>query len=186
MKHFTAAFVKLCKKGDRQAQRQLFETLYASMFRVSQRYIPQHTEAEDCTMRALMRMYQRLPEFEFNGEHSLFMWVRKMVVNEALMELRKKNSFYLMTEETVAEIPDQSDVLQQMHAEELVELITQLPTGYRTVLNLFVVEGYAHKEIAEMLGITESTSKTQYQKARARLKKMVEQHGWRSYGKLGE
>ena len=186
MKQFSASFVKSCKKGDRKIQKTLFEELYAPMFRVCLRYLPQLSDAEDCVMRGFMRMFQRIEEFEFSGEHSLFMWVRKIMVNEALMELRKKNNFYLMAEETISEMPDQSDILQQLHAEELVAFITQLPTGYRTVLNLFVVEGYGHKEIAEMLGITESTSKTQYQKARLRLKKTIEQHGWRSYGKLGE
>ena len=186
MKHFSSSFIKQCKKGSRKEQKALFEQLYAPMFRVCLRYLPGTQDAEDCMMRGFMRMYQRLEEFEFAGEHSLFVWVRKIMVNEALMELRKKNNFYLMPEENLPELPDQTHLLEQLHAEELFTLIKELPTGYRTVFNLFAIEGYAHNEISAMLGITESTSKTQYLKARQRLKKMVEQHGWRSYGKLGE
>ncbi|MFA7380331.1 MAG: sigma-70 family RNA polymerase sigma factor [Bacteroidia bacterium] len=186
MKPFTQHQIEQCKKGDRAAQKHLFESLYAPMFRVCQRYVVSTAEAEDCLMRGMMKVFQQMNTFNYTGEHSLFMWVRKVMVNESLMELRKKNNFYLMPEETVHELPDQSDVLQQMAAEDLYRLILQLPEGYRTVLNLFVVEGYSHKEIAEMLGIQESTSKTQYMKAKARLKELISINDKEMYGTLGK
>jgi RNA polymerase sigma-70 factor (ECF subfamily) len=95
------------------------------------------------------------------------------MVNEALMELRKRNNFFLMPENELPELTACNDILKKIDAEELFSIILQLPEGYRTVLNLFVIEGYSHKEISQLLGIKESTSKSQYHKAKARLKEIL-------------
>ena len=108
------------------------------------------------------------------------------MVNEALMELRKRTNFFLLSEVEVPDYPDSSDILNKMESEEIFHLILKLPDGYRTVLNLFIIEGYSHKEISEMLGISESTSKTQYRKAKARLKQMLLQQDNAYYGTLGK
>jgi RNA polymerase sigma-70 factor (ECF subfamily) len=143
-------------------------------------------ESEDCLMRGLMKVFQQIDTFTYTGEHSLYMWARKIVVNEALMELRKRNNFYLMTEDQLPDVPDQRDVLQQLDAEDICRIILQLPEGYRTVLNLFAIEGYSHREIAAMLGIQESTSKTQYKKAKARLRELLILHRYELYGTAGK
>jgi RNA polymerase sigma-70 factor (ECF subfamily) len=122
-----------------------------------------------------MKVFQNLDKFKYEGEHSLFVWIRKIMVNEALMFLRQNHNFLLSLESDHHEIPVQNEALNKMDAEELNDLIMSLPTGYRTVFNLYVVEGYEHKEIAEILGISDNTSRTQLAKAKNKLRIMLQQ-----------
>lgn len=186
MKAINKHQIELCRKADRKTQRLVFDVLYAPMFRICQRYLVHTALTEDCVLKGMMKMFQQIESFVFEDEFSLFKWVRQIMVNEALMELRKKNNFYLMPEENLPEIADQQDILSSMQAEDINKLILQLPTGYRTVLNLFVVEGYSHKEIAEMLQIKESTSKTQYLKAKNKLKELIQKEHGELNGTFGE
>lgn len=175
MKHYTEEFTRECCKGDRKAQKRLFEELYAPMFRVVHRYVNKNDESEDCVMKGFMKAFQNLQRFRFEGDHSLFVWIRRIMVNEALMFLRRNHNFMLSLETNQQEIPVESEALTRMHAEELNALILTLPTGYRTVFNLHVVEGYDHSEIAGMLGISENTSRTQLAKAKHKLRILIEQ-----------
>jgi RNA polymerase sigma factor (sigma-70 family) len=183
MRSYNPEFIKKITHGDQIAQRQLFEQLYAPMFRVCQRYIVKTDEAEDCLMKGFLKVFQQLDKFEYADDQSLFWWIRKIMVNESLMEIRKKHNFYMMPEENIPEIAVDADVWNRMDAEDLNSFILRLPTGYRTVFSLHVIEGYEHKEIAHMLGITESTSKTQLIKAKAKLKFMITQFKM-AYGNL--
>lgn len=171
---FSQEFTEQCKKANQKAQKTLFEKLYASMYRVCLRYVGRQLEAEDCVMRGFMKAFQKLESFEWQHENSLFGWVRRIMVNEALMEIRRNNPLLIVQSEDLPEEAVEETSIDQLSAEELFKLITQLPAGYRTVFNLFVVEGFTHQEIAQMLNISESTSKTQLLKARTRLKMMVE------------
>lgn len=184
MKHYDKQFIKLLYKGERATQKQVFEQLYASMFRVCHRYILQQDEAEDCLMKGFLKVFQQIEKFEYKDEQSLFWWIRKVMVNEALMVIRKKNNFYMMAEENMPEIIVDADIWSKLDAEDLNTMIMRLPTGYRTVFSLFVIEGYEHKEIAEMLGITESTSKSQLAKSKAKLRQIMEQMN-SGYGNVG-
>ena len=103
------------------------------------------------------------------------------MVNEALMALRKQNNLALVAIEDASDVTLEDSLLQQIEAKYLYEAITKLPVGYRTVLNMFVVEGYSHQEIAQTLGITESTSKTQLAKAKLKLKGLLTQQQY-GYG----
>lgn len=171
---FGKDFTDTCKSGDQRAQKQLFEKLYAPMFRVCFRYLARQADAEDCTMRGFMKAFRKLDTFVWDGEQSLFFWIRKIMVNESLMELRKINTMMMVVREEMPETKTDENVLDDMSAEELYKLIAELPVGYRTVFNLFVVEGYSHQEIAETMGISENTSKTQLLKARQRLRNTLE------------
>lgn len=175
MKHYNKDFVKQLEKTDRVAQKQLFEQLYAMMFRVCNRYVFQLDEAEDCLMKAFLKVFQQINKFEYKDEQSLFWWIRKIMVNEALMALRKKHNFYIMAEENIPELKVDAEVWLRLDVEDLNNIIMLLPTGYRTVFSLFVIEGYEHKEIAELLGVTESTSKTQLVKAKVKLRQFLAQ-----------
>ncbi|MFY8021174.1 MAG: RNA polymerase sigma factor [Bacteroidia bacterium] len=186
MKAISKYQIEQCLKADRKTQRLVFDTLYAPMFRICQRYLVNTALTEDCVLKGMMKMFQQLESFVFEDEFSLYKWLRQIMVNEALMELRKKNNFYLMPEEHLPELPDQQDILSSMQAEDINKMILMLPTGYRTVLNLFVVEGYSHKEIAEMLQIKESTSKTQYMKAKSKLKELIQQENGELNGTFGK
>ncbi len=184
MKLFSESFINDCRKADKKAQKLLFEQLYAPMFRICMRYVGRETDAEDCLMRGFMKMFQNLDRFIYENEHSLFVWTRRIMVNESLMFLRQRTNFMLAIDEEVENIPLPAEIIQQLDAEEVYGLILKLPAGYRTVFNLNVVEGYDHKTIAEMLGTTESTSRTQLAKAKNKLRKMLEQTTTR-YGKQG-
>lgn len=184
--HVTEQFINHCKKGDTKAQKQLFEQLYAPMYRVCFRYINHKEDAEDCLMKGFLKSFQSLHSFTYNGETSLPAWIRKIMVNECLMFLRKKSSLLFYPEDEIMDCAFPADVLLKMEAAELQSLIMQLPVGYRTIFNLFAVEGFLHREIAGMLGITESTSKSQFSKARLKLKQVLEQQKTTVYGSLGE
>ncbi|HSI90425.1 MAG TPA: sigma-70 family RNA polymerase sigma factor [Adhaeribacter sp.] len=171
---FSKEFTTRCRKEDQKAQKELFEKLYAPMYRVCLRYLGRQAEAEDCLMKAFMKAFQKLENFDWQGEHSLFVWVRKIMVNECLMELRRNNLLMLVQTDNLPEEAEETNVIDQLSAEELFGLITKLPDGYRTVFNLYVIEGFSHQEIAKALNITESTSKSQLLKGRGRLKLMVE------------
>ena len=165
--------IKKCKKGDSAAQKLVFEKLYAPMYRVCMSYLGIQADAEDCLMRGMMKAFQKLDGFDYKGEHSFYSWLRTIMVNESLMEIRKRNYLMLVPEEYANDTSDSTDIMSTLAAEEIFDMILELPLGYRTVFNLYVIEGFAHAEIAEKLQITESTSRTQLAKARAVLQKMV-------------
>lgn len=166
-----------CKKQDRQAQKELFETYAARMLSLCCRYIKDRAEAEDVMITGFTKIFSRIDQYK--GEGSFEGWMRRVIVNEALSQLRKTKNMYL---ETDLELADRQPDLQQLEntleAEDLLKVITELPSGYRVVFNLYAIDGYSHKEIAEQLGISENTSKSQLSRARAHLQKsLVELEG---------
>jgi RNA polymerase sigma factor (sigma-70 family) len=175
MQPYTNSFIKECCKGNKAYQKQLFESLYNSMFRLCTRYVKQYADAEDCMMKGFMKMFQHMDGFVYEDENSFERWVKQIMVNECLMFLRKKHKALLFPEESLPQVPINAEILMQLDAEALNSLILQLPMGYRTVFNLYVVEGYDHREIASMLNINENTSRSQLMKAKSKLKAMVEQ-----------
>ncbi len=183
---FDKAFITKCAYGDRAAQKAFFEQSFAPMFRVCLRYTGQNEDAEDCTMKGFVKAFQSLPQFRYDGEGSVQSWLRRIMVNECLMHLRKKKNLMLYTEDAAMEVALPSEVLLKIDAEELAALVMQLPAGYRTVFNLFAVDGYSHAEIASLLGITENTSKSQFSKAKTRLKILLQSSQSSRYGKLGK
>ena len=175
-----AVQIKRLKQGDAAMQKQVFEQLFNAMFRVCQRYVNRIDEAEDCVMKGFLKAFQQIKLFEGAHENSFLFWIKRIMINEALMALRKQNNFSLVNIDEVTDIAFDDAYLQQIDAQYLFDAILKLPTGYRTVLNLFIVEGYSHQEIAKELGITESTSKTQLAKAKAKLKNIIthKQYGY--------
>jgi RNA polymerase sigma factor (sigma-70 family) len=123
-------------------------------------------------MNGFLRFFQTIGKFEYRNEGSLVAWLKKIMVNECLMELRKQHSFLQVADEPV-DMVDDPEVFDRMNAADIYRLILQLPVGYRTVFNLFSVENFSHAEIAKMLAISEGTSKSQFHKARKLLQQMV-------------
>lgn len=169
--------IKRCKQADPKAQEWIYGQYADALYRVLIRYVRNREDAEDVLITAFTKIFNRIDSFSYRGEGSLYGWMKRVVINEALMWLRRRHSF--ATLDSVPETADAGnlEILQDMAAEDIYQMITQLPDGYRTVFNLHVVEGYAHQEIAEMLLITESTSRTQLFKAKAMLKKMLTKEG---------
>jgi len=164
--------IRLCRKGDRQAQRQLYERYAPKMLGLCRRYVPALEDAEDVLLESFFKVFTHIDRFR--GEGSFEGWIRRIVVNEALMFLRKRNNFRMTVEISEAEITAMPKVVSQLAEQEILDLLDQLPHGYRTVFNLYVIEGYKHREIAEMLEISINTSKSQLILAKKRMRELVE------------
>lgn len=162
-----------CRKGERRAQQVLFERYNRRFRTVCQRYLSDNFEAEDILLQAFLKIYQNIQKF--TGEGNFEGWMRRIVVNEALMALRSKRLLFVETQEHhqnyFAEAPENLGF--QLEANELMQIIQNLPEGYRAVFNLYAIEGYSHKEIGEILGISEGTSKSQLSRARTILQQKL-------------
>lgn len=167
-----AQLVKALRKQDPKAQRQVYDKYSPRMLGLCFRYVSNDMVAEDVMVEGFLRVFSKIDQFSEEG--SFEGWIRRIMVNEALGYIRKQKRIPEDAMSDEAEnIPDYSYADQNLNAEELLNLIEELPVGYRTVFNLYAIEGYAHSEIAELMGITESTSKSQLHRARALLQKMV-------------
>jgi len=169
--------IRQCVAGDAKAQRELFDRFVGPMLRLVSRYVRDSADGEDVVMMAFTKVFYNLKEFSNEGEGALGGWIRRIVINEALMWLRRRHNFTMTEISEVGNEPSLTE-LSQLPAEDIVRLVNQLPEGYRTVFNLSVTEGYDHAEIARLLGITEGTSRSQLFKAKAQLKKMLTQEGY--------
>ncbi|MCC8034481.1 MAG: sigma-70 family RNA polymerase sigma factor [Rikenellaceae bacterium] len=158
-----------CCRGDAVSQRELYERFSGSMYGICLRYVRDKALAEDILHDGFITVFTKIGEFR--GEGSFEGWCRRIFVNTALGHLRKKSA--LTESESIDQVRwlevDDADAVEKMSGEEVLELIDHLPQGYRTILNLYAVEGYSHKEIGEMLGISENTSRSQYFRARGKL-----------------
>lgn len=164
-----------CLRNDPKSQRAFYERFASKMMAVCRRYGKDEDEAKDMMQEGFIRVFEKLDQY--SGKGSLEGWVRMVMVNHALIIIRRTKHY-----RNAAGLDDVQEftshevgALQQLSEQELMELVTAMPQGYRTVFNLFAIEGYSHKEIATQLEISESTSKTQYHKARAHLKKALAQ-----------
>ena len=154
-----------CRQNNRSAQKALYEQMAGKMLSISCRYVKDRMEAEDILVTSFMKVFDRIGQFK--GEGSFEGWVRRIVVNEALSYLRKNKSMYVETDlEAADKKVDMDTITSGLEAEDLLKLVAELPTGYRMVFNLYAIDGYSHKEIADQLGISESTSKSQLSRAR--------------------
>lgn len=156
-----------CLKNDPKAQRHLFDKYYRRTYHVAMRYLANHHDSEDVLSVSYTRIYKNISQFEYRGEGSLLKWVYTIVIHEAIRFLKSKKAIIFQEDEEllVMNIPiiEANDIID---AEEVRQLMDRMPKGYRTVFNLFAIEGYSHGEIAEMLQINENTSKSQLNKAR--------------------
>ncbi|MEO8148172.1 MAG: sigma-70 family RNA polymerase sigma factor [Bacteroidia bacterium] len=164
--------VKACLDGNNAAQRQFYEQYARRMMGLCLRYAVNTEEAEDFLQDGFIKVFEKMHSFEFRG--SLAGWVRRIVLNTILDRLRRdihlKDNVSL---DNHLEVAGNDNPYQHLGAKELIKLVQSLPTGYRTVFNLFAVEGYSHKEIAQSLNISESTSKSQYLRAKEQLQKKL-------------
>ncbi|MEL6864009.1 MAG: RNA polymerase sigma factor [Bacteroidota bacterium] len=163
-----------CLNGKRTYQKALYDKFRVPLFRLCMRYAHDRSEAEDMLQDGFIKIFTDLHQFSRKGP--LGAWMRRVMLNTALQAIRKRKKLFPTVEvETVADqYASKEDVFAQLGHKALTQLIQQLPTGYRTVFNLYVIEGFSHQEIAEQLNITASTSKTQLFKAKATLRKMLE------------
>ena len=162
-----------CRKGDRKAQKRLFDRLAPKMFPVCIRYMGNRETAEDVLQEGFITLFTRLDSY--SGKGSFEGWARKIFVNTALMQLRKNDALSGSDDIDAARSlsSDAPSAVENLGYRELMKLIGSLPDGLRTVFNLYVIEGYSHKEIAEALGMEEATSRSKLQRARLRLQELI-------------
>ncbi|MEJ5993901.1 sigma-70 family RNA polymerase sigma factor [Pedobacter sp. Du54] len=159
-----------CKKGNNKAQRSLFDLYYTTMLNVCIRYVKAQTEAEDLLSQGFTKVFKNMGSFHYEHEPGFRGWIKKIMVNECLMFLRKKNNFYLVPLTEADELTVEDVQLEHIDAHYIYQCIAELPVGYRTVLNLYIIEGYSHAEIGVLLNIKEATSRSQLNKAKEALK----------------
>jgi len=169
----TSELIKEAKQGSAAAQKCLFDQLAEKMLLVCRRYVKNSEDAEELLLDGFYKFFKKINSFNYQGDAALYGWLKKIMINECLMFLRKKNVFTIVTDATAEEVPLPEEALNNLSAGEIFNLIVQLPVGYRTVFNLHVIEGMAHREIAEALGISAGTSKSQFSKAKILLQKML-------------
>ncbi len=165
--------IKGCIRENRQCQQEIFLRYAGKMLAVALRYTRHRMEAEDVLQDAFIKVFDNIAGYQQQG--SLEAWIRRIVVNTALKNYQRKSfrdekyGLNLMELDT----PVEPSIFAHLHQEELLNLVARLPEGYRVVFNLYAIEGYSHREIAGMLGIEESTSRSQLLKARKMLQAQI-------------
>jgi len=170
---FNKQFIQRLIDDDKAAQREFYHYFSAKMYGVCMRFAKDVDDANDMMQEGFIRVFTHIADFRNEG--SLEGWVRRTIVNTAInfykRKLKKGNTVSI---DVVAENADKSVyIIEKLSVDELLILIRELPTGYRTVFNLNVIEGYTHKEIGKMLNISENTSKSQLSRARTALQKKI-------------
>ena len=169
----TKKLIDKSKAGDKRAQQLLYQKLTVPMMGVCLRYMNNQEDAEDVLLEGFYKVFTNLEKFTYESEIAFFGWVKRIMINQALMKLRKNKSIQIMA--INEELDKEVDVspLENLETAYLLDLIRSIPIGYRTVFNLFEVEGYSHQEIAEKLSISEGTSKSQLYKAKKMLREKL-------------
>ncbi|MGX5688174.1 RNA polymerase sigma factor [Arcticibacter tournemirensis] len=161
-----------CRRGERRTQELLYKLLGSKMMGICMRYAKDRFEAEDMLQVGFVKVFQKVKEFR--GEGSFEGWIRRIMVNSAIEVYRKNQRMINVVDiDEVYDAPQSMFDMNKLEAKDLLNLIQHLSSGYRVVFNLYAIEGYSHKEIAEQLGITEGASKSQLSRARAILKEKI-------------
>ena len=166
--------VERCKENNRLAQKKVYEYYYGKMMGVALRYINDRDAASDVVQDGFIKAFSKIKNYTSTG--SFEGWLRRIISNTAIDQLRKnKKETFLQNEENIEaedEIQEES-IYQNINMSEIVDAVSELSNGYRSVFNLYVMEGYTHQEIGEILGISTGTSKSNYSKAKKKLKSIL-------------
>jgi RNA polymerase sigma factor (sigma-70 family) len=173
-----------CAKGERASQKALYDRYCRKMMVFCLRYSKSKAEAEDILQEGFLKIFKNLSQFR--SESRLDTWMTRIMINTALNHQRQKLYMLPMVDVTELNLPESEEVsLAGFHLSELIQMIQSLPDGCRIIFNLFAIEGYSHKEIGEMLEVSEGTSKSQYNRAKMLLRGKLVASGL-NYGKYGE
>ncbi len=178
-----AAIIKGCINGSAKYQEMLYTTYSPLMFGICLRYAKEYHQAEDILQEGFIKVFKNI--MKYRGDGSFEGWLKRIFVNTAIEHYRRSVSMYPIIEVENNNIPTvKNNILESLAAEDLMGLINKLAHGYKTIFSLYVIEGYSHKEIAQLLSISEGTSKSQLARARYILQNMIED--LRKQEKLGE
>ncbi len=166
--------IKDCQAGNRLAYEQLYKLYAGAMFNICRRMIGDDDEAKDLLQESFIDAFRKLPELREINTFSA--WIKRIVVNHCINAIKKKRLITSELNENFDTIEEEEDDFeyQKYTANRIMEAVEELPEGCRTVLNLYLFEGYDHKEIGQILGITESASKAQYSKAKSKIRNQLE------------
>jgi RNA polymerase sigma factor (sigma-70 family) len=162
--------IKQCQKGEAKAQEILYKFFGPKLFAICLKYAPSYEDAQDNFQDGFLHLFNKINQFQFKG--SFEGWAKRLMINHVLQQYRKVSHL-----EIVKEIPDIIETVEidePLELQDLLQLIQELPTQYRIVFNLYVLDNYSHKEISEMLGISEGTSKSNLSRAKKILKEKIE------------
>jgi RNA polymerase sigma-70 factor (ECF subfamily) len=166
-------YIHACIRGEQWAQRKIYEDNFAYMLPVCLRYATDESEAMDILHEGFIKVYRHISKY--TPGTSLTAWIRRIMVNAAIDYYRKQSKRRTTDLDTVYDMTDnEPDIISQISADEILKAMQKLTPSYRTVFNLYVVEGYSHREIAKELGITESTSRSNLVKARGKLRAAIQ------------
>ena len=184
-KYTTDELIKKCKANDRKAQELLYKQFASKMMGVCLRYATDRMEAEDMLQNGFIKVFQKMEDYR--GDGSFEGWIRRIMVHSSIEYYRKYHKMVQLVdlEDASGHTSVDAQTLSKLAANDLMELIRQLAPGYRIVFNLFAIEGYSHKEISEMTGISEGASKSQLSRARSVLKEQVIKMEGKRYGNAG-
>jgi len=166
--------IKQCKKADIKAQEELYRLFSEKLFAVSLKYSRNYEEAEDNLQDAFMTIFAKIGQFKNKG--SFEGWMKRITINTALQRYRKQSMFQIVDENNIKQHEEVHLREEEVSLDFLLKIIQELPDRYRMVFNLYVLDGFSHKEIADMLEISEGTSKSNLARARQNLKKKLEKH----------
>ncbi len=163
--------IKKCKQNNSKAQEQLYRLFSGKLFSICLKYSNDYSSAEDTLQDAFITIFNKIHQYKFQG--SFEGWIKRITINTALQKYRKQKVFEIINEEQIEEVEVEIDE-EEVSLDHLLQLIQQLPDRYRLVFNLYVLDGYSHKEISEMLSISVGTSKSNLARARYILKDKLE------------
>ena len=170
--HDEISLIKACSNGDSKAFRKIYEIHSGTMYSICLRYMNNEDEAKDALQEGFIKVFKNISKFKFTG--SFEGWMKRIFVNSSIELIRKRKMHLDVSELNSNELPLTAKIeTGSMDAEKMMTLVQQLPEGYRTVFNMFIVDGYSHKEISDYLDISQSTSKTQLFKARKQLREWL-------------
>lgn len=173
--------VKACRNNERSAQKMLYDRYAALFLSICQRYLKDRGLAEDAMIEAFYSIFVKIKAYK--GLGSFEGWMKRIVVTTCLMKLRKRKLSLTNIDEVHDPRSQSADPESQLFEKDLLQLLNKLPDGYRTVFNLYAIEGYKHREIAQMLEISINTSKSQLIQARKKLSDLIEEQGkGKNYG----
>jgi RNA polymerase sigma-70 factor (ECF subfamily) len=170
-KNIHQELIDLCREGNREAQFQLYKLYYKPMYNVSLRIVNEEAEAEDIMQEAFLKAFRKIDTYK--GEVSFGAWLKKIVINRSLDHLKKKRVRFEEVSERTLKLSDDNENVGEVNVESIKKAIRSLPDGYRTVLSLFLIEGYDHEEIGQILGISNSASRTQLSRAKSKLRELL-------------
>jgi len=166
--------IKKCIKGERSAQKEMYQHYSPVLYAIIKRYLKSEFDAEDVLIETFMKIYNNLSKFRDEG--SFEGWIKKIAIRESLMFLRRNKVFQMLIEVDNLLIPQKITYQdEELEYQDILDVLKLLPVGYRTVFNLYEIEGYKHKEIAAQMGISTNTSKSQLRLAKQRLRKLIKE-----------